>query len=308
MKEAEPDNNPPVLSAIQELKSDMASLKLEVQELKVKIKTLEENIEKKLEEKNRVFEEKLKEENRLSSEKMREDYEQKFRHLEEKLRGEVLHKLENMGYKKLESEEEKRETSEVILKNVGISGKSMPIFSRETIKCGYLSLSNSNTTIEKIKGNNWTGILCTPVENPSSPSMFKQTFSIKIDKTQDACIMFGFCVKSAECEAAAFNEGVYWNTRFSFMLDLSSSYTYFRSSRSKYITTTNLKQVAINTQGVFSASIDLNKKTIKFYLDGKLLAPEIEIDLTPEEAEMMCPCVDIYDEGDRVSLVFQLIE
>lgn len=212
---------------------------------------------------------------------------------------------------KLENEEEKREASEVILKNVEISEKCVPTFSRETIKCGYLTLSNSNRTVEKINGSNWTGIRCTTVENTSSSmlrSPDKQIFSIKIEKTQDATIMFGFCVKSAECEAEAFREGVYWNTRFSFVLDLYSSYCYFRSSRSKFTTTTNLKQTAINTQGVFSASIDTNKKTVKFYLDGKLLASEIEIDLTPEEAQMMCPCVDLYDEGDRVSLVFQEVE
>ena len=272
----------------EELKKEFARIKLESQEFKEKIKTFEENIENKFEEKNRLVA--LKEEYRLID------------LLNEKLREEMCQKMRKINQQELENEEEKLETlKEGIVKNVDISEKHVPTFSSETIKCGYLNLSNSNRTVEKINGSNWTGIRCTTIENPLSSD--KQTFSIKIEKSQDASIMFGFCVKSAECEAAAFREGVYWNTRFSFVLDLNSGYFYSRSSRSKHITTTNLKQIAINAQ-VFSASIDTNKKTIKFYLDGKLLGSEIEIDLTPEETHIMCPCVDIYDEGDRVSLVF----
>ena len=59
---------------------------------------------------------------------------------------------------------------------------------------------------------------------------------------------------------------------------------------------------------IFSASLDINKKTVRFYLDGKPLSDAKEIDLKPEEAELMCPCVDLGYKGEIVSLVVQEIE
>ena len=131
-------------------------------------------------------------------------------------------------------------------------------------------------------------------------SLNKKTFSIKIEKTtENAHIYFGFCAKTADNSA---NIG-YYTTQFSFMLYLRNGSFYSRSLKLNYIET-DLKQPALN-QEIFSVSLDLKSKTLKFYLNGKLIGNPQEIDLKPEEEELMCPCVDLVEEGDRVSLVFQ---
>ena len=97
------------------------------------------------------------------------------------------------------------------------------------------------------------------------------------------------------------SDGGYHDTNFSFMIHLYNGWYYSRASCSQYIQT-NLIQPAINNQ-IFSASIDTINKTIKFYLNGKLLAPAKKIELTLEEVETIYPCVDLYSQGDRVSFV-----
>ena len=183
--------------------------------------------------------------------------------------------------------------------------KNVPTFASETIKFGELSLSNSNRTVERINFTGYySGIQCTGEYLRSSD---KQIFSIKIERTAVSAILFGFCVKYAECDTASASiTNGYHSTKFSFMLFLYDGSFWSRSSSSKYITTfENLRQAIINPQTVFSASLDTTKNQIKFYMNGKLLAPAIEIDLTKEESKMMCPCVDLAHQGDRVSLVFQ---
>ena len=152
-----------------------------------------------------------------------------------------------------------------------------------------------------------TGIRCT-FENPRSSD--RQSFSIRIEKTKCANILFGFCVKSEESDRAlASNNLGYSNTKFSFMLYLYNGCYSCRSSSYDYITTPkNLQNAAKNPQSVFSASIDTKNRILTFYLNGILLGPERFLNLSPQESQMMCPCVDIGMEGDRVSLVFQELE
>ena len=112
--------------------------------------------------------------------------------------------------------------------------------------------------------------------------------------------MFGFCAKTADSSA---NNG-YYNAPSSFMLNLSNGYLYSSGHSNSNYTQTDLKQAVLSNQ-IFSAQLDVNLKTIKFYLNGKLLAQAKQIDLKPEESEMMYPCVDVLYQGDRVSLVDQ---
>ena len=172
-------------------------------------------------------------------------------------------------------------------------------FANKTIKNGAFSLSNSNKTLEKISRNySWDGIRCT--SHVLIRSLAKKTFSIKIEKANpNVYIIFGFCAKTADSSA---NYG-YYNTQSSFTLFLANGQFWCNKSFSNYIQT-DLKQAALSNQ-IFSAQLDVNLKTIKFYLNGKLLAPEKEIDLKSEKKEMMYPCVDVYYKGDRVSLVDQ---
>lgn len=240
-------------------------------------------------------------------EKIKQNFEKKIHVLEENRK--KSDKIKEEFEEKLKKEGQKFEEIRKFL----FYGCYNFMFASETIKKGGLSLSNSNTTVENIK-DNWSGVRCT-VENPAllmmrSPD--KLTFSIKIEKTSKARIMFGFCMKSTECDTAlASNDNIYYSTKFSFMLSLGSSNFWSRLSSSKYITTPeNIKQAAINNpQSVFSASLDIKKNQISFFMNGKLLEKPINIYLTPEESQMMmCPCMDIADKGDRVSLVFQELE
>ena len=154
------------------------------------------------------------------------------------------------------------------------------------------------------KTNDYAGIRCS--ENPLfQKSSNKKAFSIKIESTQDVWIMFGFC---ANPENDTSGEKGYWNTKFSFMLNLFDGRFYIRS-KYNYMKDIkeDLKKPARNNE-IFSASLDINRKTIKFYLNGRLLKAMENIDLTTEEAEIICPCVDMFDKKDKVSLVLQEIK
>ena len=181
-------------------------------------------------------------------------------------------------------------------------------FDGETSKKGDFALSNSNTTVERIAGDDelYSGILCT--ENQFMGSLEKKNFSIKIDKTSSSRITFGFCAKTAD-NIAPLNG--YHDTQSSFMLGFhffsSAGSFYSRSTRTPKYYTNELECNDFSNQ-ILSASLDVKQKTIGFYLNGKLMAPPKEIDLQPEEAEIMCPCVDLIDLEDKVSLVFQELE
>ena len=79
-----------------------------------------------------------------------------------------------------------------------ISEPSSLTFASETIKMnGSLSLSNLNRTVEKLGSSClFYGIRCS--DNALIKSFEKMTFSIKIDKKQDAHLMFGFCLKTSD--------------------------------------------------------------------------------------------------------------
>ena len=175
-------------------------------------------------------------------------------------------------------------------------------FETKNIKKEDLAFSNFNTTVERLIQTGWSGLRCTEI-SLLRKSLKKITFSIKIESCLYFNIFFGFFVKTEDATGA--DKG-YYTTKFSFMLNLNDGKFYSRSSSSNYIET-DLKGPAKNKQ-IFSASLDINKKTVRFYLDGKPLRDAKEIDLKPEEAELMCPCVDLGSQGDIVSLVVQEIE
>ena len=116
------------------------------------------------------------------------------------------------------------------------------VFASESIKNGNLSLSNSNTTVEKLNSNDWCwyGIRCN--ENPFSSKSYanKKTFSIKIEKTEYACIVFGFCLKTAD-DAAKIG---YLSTDYSYMLYLRDGNFRSRSFNCQY-TETDMIQPAL---------------------------------------------------------------
>ena len=294
---------------INELKCEVSKLKMEAKEFKQKVEmdienkisNIGKNSEYQLQDLKKMLSMKIKNSERNvktngeiegNQQKMMKEFEKRIKILEQKL---------------FNKEEEKHEenSKSVVIINVtpkplltSIIANSIT-FDNENNANGELLFSNSNTTVERLIQGGWSRIPCT--ENlPQMKASTIKTFSIKIEKTQDASIFYGFCAKKSE------DTNGYRNNTLSFMLSLYNGKFCSRSMHCKYIKM-DLREPALNSQ-VFSASLDLSKKTLKFYLNGKLLGPPKEIDLKLGEAEFMCPCVDIGHKGDKVSLVFQELE
>lgn len=202
-----------------------------------------------------------------------------------------LTELEERLKKQEEKSQKLQEITSKIFKEV-----TRYTFSEENNPKKIFWLSNSNMTVEITKKTH-KGIRCT--ENPLLRSSEKKMFSIKIEKTLNGDIMYGFCVKTAE----QFETEGYYATKLSFMLFLVDGFLWCRNQPIEKYTTKNLAQAAISNQ-IFSASLDVKQNILKFYLNGEKLGEPIWINLEPQEAEMMCPCVDFGDKGDKVSLVF----
>ena len=156
---------------------------------------------------------------------------------------------------------------------------------------GHFSLSNRNKTLEKTSGGEgWRGFRCN-ILNPKGSNQLK--FSIKIENTADANIMIGFCVKSANSSCG------YFKTNSScFMLSLSNGNFYHRSSSSPYIHSHIAKE-----NNIYTSKLDVKQKSIEFFLNGTSLGIPRKINFKKEEIPLLCPCVDLYDQDDKVSVV-----
>ena len=237
--------------------------KREIKELKEKMSILENKV--------RDFEGETKK----SEEKIRLNFEGKLMALEEKL-----------------LKEEKIQNNSIF---------ELSKFTFAPSNNGALSLSNSNTTVEKISGDGYFdgGIQC------DISSMIRASdkllFSLRIEKTKYAFIVYGFCIKNHDFIA----DESYHSSKYSFMLQLDSGNLYSRSNSIKGYIQEQLLIGPAQANQIFSASFDYKLKTISFYLNGALLGYPFQTYLNKEDAELMCPCVDLYHEGDRVSLVIQ---
>jgi len=206
---------------------------------------------------------------------------------------EIIYKevLEEVKLRHLEEQQkiEEHQKPEPIFK------KNLYTFDIETNKNKCFELTNGNTTLEKIsRGEDWDGILC---NNDNSSD--KKTFSIKIENTLSGDIMIGFCMKTADHS----NNDNYYDTPLSFMLSLEDG-LFFSQSSPSYYHIPNF-QSATNNQ-IYTATLDIKKKNIRFYLDGQPLGIAAKkINLRNEETYLMCPCIDLYENNDKVSLVDQ---
>jgi len=61
------------------------------------------------------------------------------------------------------------------------------------------------------------------------------------------------------------------------------------------------------TQELYKAKditiLDVKQKSMTFLLNGKVLGYPRNIDVKTEEIDLLCPCVDIWNHGDKMSLV-----
>ena len=154
---------------------------------------------------------------------------------------------------------------------------------------GNYSLSNLNRNLEKTSGGSaWRGFRCDNLINYSD----KLIFSIKIEETAYCSIMIGFCVKTAN------NSSGYYSTSSSFMLSLYSGKFYNRSNGSAYINNFKGKE-----KEIYTSIFDVKLKSLEFLLNWKSLgAPQI-LDITNEEILLLCPCVDLGYQGDKINII-----
>lgn len=184
-----------------------------------------------------------------------------------------------------------REISQHLQKLVKINEKRrMDIFKGSflPINNGSYTLSNINKTFQKISGGNaWYGAKCESLGNNG-----KNVFSIKINEVDGNCyIMMGFCTGNA-------NQGSgFYISNAAFMFYLFDGNFYHRASNSIFCYGLKGKK-----NDIFSAMIDIPKKTMILYLNGYQCGSPKSIDLRDEEINSLCPCVDIHSQNYCVTL------
>jgi len=152
-----------------------------------------------------------------------------------------------------------------------------------------ISVLNDNRTIEKLQNTAWQGVRCEEIS--SIPGIYQ--FSIRIDKTDNNCyIMFGYCLNTQNGANGYYNGNCLAN------FNLNNGQIYCPSIA--VIAANNFKGL---TGMIISATIDTYMKVIYFHINGFPLAAPRSIRLNDEDISKICPCVDIYTLGDKVSIV-----
>ena len=90
----------------------------------------------------------------------------------------------------------------------------------------------------------------------------------------------------------------YYVTNAGFSWHLKSGNFYNRGSGSAFVDGyNNLKNK------IYTVIIDVKMKTFLVLLNGYLFGNPQGIELQDEEIALLCPFIDIYDQGDKVSIV-----
>jgi len=279
---------------INELENKFNESQTMIKDLNQKIQDFEQKTEKKLQDfegknknKWKSFEEKHQNEMKNFNIAMRNHEEEKKISLDERFRI-----FEENLINKLKNEEEERQKVDNLVKKILIYGLDEYRFCSDGISNKCFLISNSNTTVEKISHHkNWDEIRCN--ERVCLKSLDKRIFSIKIENlTNFPHILIGFCMKTAENS----------NQFSSFMLSLCYGQFCSRSTCSDYLNLNNNFQPASVNQ-IYTTILDVKQKSMTFLLNGKVLGYPRNIDVKPEEIDLLCPCVDIWNHGDKMSLV-----
>ncbi len=152
-------------------------------------------------------------------------------------------------------------------------------------------LSSYNKTIEKISGgNSWQGFYCEPFQIFSD----KLTYSIKIENTKNSAISFGFSIKNAKKSSFGYRD----SNDPSFMLDLRDGECFFNKSENKE----KIQGIKGKNKEIYTVILDIKQKNIQFLLDDHTLGEPKIIDFTNDQISLLCPCVDLIDEGDKITI------
>ena len=156
------------------------------------------------------------------------------------------------------------------------------------------TLSNLNRTLEKITGGHyWQGFRC---ENPLLNHSGKLVFSMKIEKTIKGYIMMGFCLKNSYVFAG------YYESKPSYMIYLKGGTFYNNPNpHSPYSSSNN--NIKGKDNEIYTAMFDVKQKSVEFFVNGKSLGTAKRINIKNEEIPFLCPCVDLFHQGDKVTLL-----
>jgi len=230
---------------------------------------------------------------------------EKNQELEEKIEKIIKNNKEsNEKIKNLENNQEASMNSLIFLKDNQKSIQSVLSFFYDGFfpfnqNNMYLELANSNKTIiKKVNQQNvncgWIGVYC----ERSHKILDKLSFSVKVEFVQGngpkEGFLLGFCLKTAPLPFAS----GYHRTPSSFMLKVQNGNFFDRSKETEYLRINSWRP-----NDIYSSILNIKEKTIAFLLNGLILGSPKNIDLKEEEIDLMCPCVDIYDQGIKLTLI-----
>lgn len=154
----------------------------------------------------------------------------------------------------------------------------------------YVFSNNNKSLQKKMGGYGWRGFRSqTPELNNN-----ELYFSIKLDIIdQSSNIMLGWCLQNAN------HLNGYYNTKSSFCIFLYNGKFYNRNDSSEFVQ----KGIKGKEGDIYSTKINIISKQISFYLKGSLIGEPKQIDLKENEINLLCPFVDLYSQGDKISII-----
>lgn len=123
----------------------------------------------------------------------------------------------------------------------------------------------------------------------------KLTFSVIIDHTKNSFLFIGFTYsEESECQ------GGFYKDQSSFMLSLVHGKFYNCAKSSPSVK----KGFAGAKNGEkYTVILDIDQKTIEFKLNDLSFGEPKEIELEENDIKLLCPCMDISNRGDKISIV-----
>lgn len=156
------------------------------------------------------------------------------------------------------------------------------------INTNHYTASNENKTIEKTGGGgSWLGVRAD--ELPLQLGIYE--CSIKVDKTDaNSFIMFGVCLNTHS------NSSGYYNGQCLAMVYLHNGQIYLPS-----LGNSSSNGFRAISGAVIAMKIDTIMKCLVFKVNGDNIAPPRFFTCRDEDVSKICPCVDLYTAGDKVS-------
>jgi hypothetical protein len=144
-----------------------------------------------------------------------------------------------------------------------------------------------NNSFEKVKGRKYSGVMI----NHQIPDKGTFSYKFKIEKTQNSEIMIGLGLKNEDGSSGFFRKNCHM-----FSLE-DSRMIFFRNN----LSTEGLAPPKGKQGDVFTLIIDMSKKEIILLKNNEECLGIFELDYEGADLLNLYPCIDLKDEGDRVS-------